>query len=83
MAKKGTKKLTVEMLLIKSMLILSMTLLSSSLPLARMRSTKDSLVISRKLKLLEAPDVYLVDEEYGVEEDIYEDNDGHEKEVKL
>ena len=25
--------------------------------LARMRSTKDSLVISRKLKLLEAPDV--------------------------
>ena len=51
--------------------------------LARMRSTKDSLVISRKLKFLEAPDVYLVDEEYGVEEDIYEDNDGHEKEVKL
>ena len=51
--------------------------------LARMRSTKDSLVISRKLKLLEAPDEYLVDEEYGVEEDIYEDNDGHEKEVKL
>ena len=83
MAKKGTKKLTVEMLLRKSMPILSMTLLSSSLPLARMRSTKDSLVISRKLKLLEAPDEYLVDEEYGVEEDIYEDNDGHEKEVKL
>ena len=43
-----------------------------------MRSTKDSLVISRKLKFLEAPDV-LVDEEYGVEEDIYEDNDGNEK----
>ena len=49
-----------------------------------MRSTKDSLVNSRKLKLLGSPDVYLVDEEYGVEEDIYEDNDGNEKKkVKL
>ena len=47
-----------------------------------LRSTNDSIVITRKLTLLEAPDV-LVDEEYGVEEDIYEDNDGHEKEVKL
>ena len=48
-----------------------------------MRSTKDSLVIPIKLKLLEAPEEYLVDEEYDVEEDIYEDNDGHEQEVKL
>ena len=72
-----------EMLLIKSMLILSMTSLFGNLPLARMRATKDSIVISIKLRLLEAPEEYLVDEEYGVEEDIYEDNDGHEKEVKL
>ena len=43
-----------------------------------LRSTNDSIVITRKLTLLEAPDV-LVDEEYGVEEDIYEDNDGNEK----
>ena len=34
-------------------------------------------------EVLEAPEEYLVDEEYDVEEDIYEDNDGHEKEMKL
>ena len=34
-------------------------------------------------EVLEAPEEYLVDEEYDVEEDIYEDNDEHEKEMKL
>ena len=65
------------------MLILSMKSLFGNLPLARMRATKDSIVISIKLRLLEAPEEYLVDEEYDVEEDIYEDNDELEKEVKL
>ena len=48
-----------------------------------MRATKDSIVISIKLRLLEAPEEYLVDEEYDVKEDIYEENDEHEKEMKL
>ena len=34
-------------------------------------------------EVLEAPEEYLVDEEYDVEMDIYEDNDEHEKEMKL
>ena len=34
-------------------------------------------------EVLEALEEYLVDEEYDVEEDIYEDNDEHEKEMKL
>ena len=56
MAKKGTKKLTVEMLLRKNANTIDDFVVQQP-SLARMRSTKDSLVISRKLKLLEAPDV--------------------------
>ena len=34
-------------------------------------------------EVLETPEEYLVDEEYDVEEDFYEDNDELQKEVKL